>query len=200
MKDGNPSDLALWLDLLQSLFWPATVIFALLFFGKQVRSLLDRISSFKFGDTSVAFQSPSPDARLSSPAKSTDIVDNGVECFLTESAIRDAVRQTGLLSKGDEIYRSMQIFSTISQTTWLLFSKSTIFCALDDDTTRKSGKIVQWSLPAAKADPINAREKRQGVGLIDIGERRNWLYSTTLFSAPDLIENEVRRAIAEAVS
>jgi hypothetical protein len=194
------SDLAVWLEFIKALFWPATVLIGLFVFRTQLKSLLDRISSFKVGDTEMAFQSPSPDASMTTPVKAADVVGSGVSQRLTESGIRDAVRETGQLTAGEEPYRSMQIFSTSSQTTWLVFSKSKIFCALDDAATRKSGRIVQWALPTEKADPISAREKRAGVGLIDIGERRNWLYSTSLFSSPDLIEAEVRRAVAEAAN
>ena len=192
------SDLAVWLEFIRALFWPITVLIGLGAFRKQLQSLLNRVSSFKVGDTEMAFQAPSPDAKLTTPIKAADIVDTGLSQRLTESGIRDAVRETGQLLLGEEPYRSMQIFSTKSQTTWLVFSKSKIFCVLDDDSTRKSGRLIQWVLPTATADPIHAREKRAGIGLIDIGDRRNWLYSTSLFSSPELIRAEVGRALAEA--
>ncbi|OYY72659.1 hypothetical protein [Sphingomonas sp. 28-63-12] len=194
----SKSALEIWLELVRSLVWPATVIFAIAMFRAQIISLIDRLSSFEgFGVKMMAFQQAAPDARESPPVKKADVVTRGTESFLTETGVRTAIRQGADLAADDEIYRTMRIFSTQSQTTWLAFSKQKVFLLLDDASTRASGLLVQWVLPRDQASPVLARPRSPGLGLLDIGPRKNWLYSTSLFASPEHLQKEITSAIQE---
>lgn len=179
------------------MLWPAVTIFVVFIFKRQFTSLLNRLSSFKLGDTEVAFQSPVPDAKSEAPLTKPEPGDTAPSGFLTDSAVRNLIRESGLLASSDEIYRTMQIFVTTSQVTWLVFSKQKIFCVLDDENTRQSGRLIQWCLPKDRADPIRATPHKETVGLLSIGPRVNWLYSTRLYPDPQFIKDEVKNAIAE---
>jgi hypothetical protein len=192
------SELEVILAFAGSFLWPATVLIALAMFRKQLRSLLDRISLAKFWGQELVFQTPAPDSgQPTTPLRAEDIVHTEQSTFLTEGGVRDVIRDSGLLESGDEIYRAMVIFVTRKQRTWIAFSKRKLFCLLDDEETRSSGRLIQWSLPRENAKPVKAREYKQTVGRLDIGNKTNWLYSTRLFPSPAIIEREIRKAIAE---
>lgn len=73
-----------------------------------------------------------------------------------------------------------------------------LFCILDDEKTRNSGRLIQWRSSLESAEPISARSHKSGVGLVDIGPRRNWLYSESLHPARDQLEQDVRAMIRTA--
>jgi hypothetical protein len=98
------------------------------------------------------------------------------------------------LSKAEAIL----IFQTSRQQTWLVATGSRLYCVLDD--LDKSSTRVQWSVPIEKlADNtgklrIATRDKTERTGLLDIGERRNWLFSKKLF-ASESPETKIRELI-----
>lgn len=192
------SDLAIWLDFVRAFAWPITVLVGLMMFRTELQSAFVRLSSVKFRDAEIAFQAPSVDATNTiTPVKKADLTALGTSPSLTEGGVRDLLRNSGLMAKTDEIYRAMRIFQTNTQSTWIAFSKEKLFCVLDDEGTRASGRLIQWTLPRTTDLPVRARLSRETVGLIDIGSRANWLYSTRLYAAPDAIEREIKDAIAE---
>lgn len=195
MKEAaGHTDLEVILTFISSTLWPAAFLITILLFRKQFVLLLQRLSSFKFGDTEVAFQAGAPDEKAA-PAKLVH-ASTAPSGFLTDSSIRSVIKDSGLTG-GDEVYRTMQIFRTTNQATWLAFSKSKVFCLLDDENTRKSGRLIQWVLPKSAAKPIVTRQKNATVGLIDVGQRSSWLYSLNLFPDPEMLKTEVEAALAE---
>lgn len=92
------------------------------------------------------------------------------------------------------------IFQTSKQQTWLVATNERLYCVLDD--LSKSFTRVQWSLPKEKlvvqgevTVNIGTRDHTQRTGLLDIGERRSWLYSKKLFtrqSIEALVRNLIR--------
>jgi hypothetical protein len=197
LETGSQSDLEVILNFISSLLWPAVVLIALFLFKGQITALLTRLSSLKVGDTEVAFQTPSVDAKDSSKVLNTESAPTGAGGFLTETGIRNLVRESGTLDGSDEIYRSFPIFSTSKQNTWLAFSRRKVICILDDEKTRASGRLIQWVSPKTEATPVKCREYKDSVGLLDIGQRTSWLYSTRLFPSPATLEEEVRSALDE---
>ena len=192
------SGIEIWLDFIARLLWPLTILIGLGLFRWQIRSLISRISSLKVFNIETIIQGQSSDAISSGPIDSSQIQATAAGVFVTESTIREVIRASGLIPAGDEIYRAMQIYSTNTQTTWLFFSKQRVFCVLDDEKTRSNGKLLQWVLPREQALPVFVRDRGTGLGLLDIGVRRNWLYSTLLHPAPELLKEEIERAISEA--
>lgn len=94
---------------------------------------------------------------------------------------------------------AMLIFQTSKQQTWLVATGFRLYCVLDD--LDKSSTRVQWTIPADKiADNDNliiemtTREKTDRTGLLDISERRNWLFSKKLF-ASEPIEDKIRELL-----
>lgn len=91
------------------------------------------------------------------------------------------------------------IFQTSRQQTWIVATAARLYCVLDD--LRRSISPVRWSISKGNlvADrkvtvKISARDSNDRVGLLDIGGRRNWLYSKKLFTSKS-IEEEVQDLI-----
>jgi len=84
--------------------------------------------------------------------------------------------------------RTLLLFRTSTQQTWLIATSLRLYCALDD--RRKPNATIQWSMPIAEARTatISEREYRDRTGLLDIGKRTNWLYTKGLFERTDVIE------------
>lgn len=103
------------------------------------------------------------------------------ETFLTNAGVvslveggqsgRDRARVVGLIC----------IFRTKKQRTWFVATETSVVCVLDDAKTAAGHRRVQWTLPLGEATPILVRE-RPGLaaGLVDVGSRRNWLYTQRL--------------------
>ena len=68
--------------------------------------------------------------------------------------------------------------------------------------TRTRGRLIQWSLPLDNVGEIRARERRDAkkTGLLDIGRRRNWLYSRRLFPEPRLLKQAIDELLETARS
>jgi len=99
---------------------------------------------------------------------------------------------------------ALLIFQTSEQQTWLVATNRRLYCVLDD--LPKSFTRVQWSTPAEKlvengavTVPISTDEWERGrahkIGLVNIGEKRHWLYSKKLFTI-DTIEEKIENLIA----
>ena len=113
----------------------------------------------------------------------------GYREFASESEIKELVTQTAefdeSLEQPDEI-ETLPIFDTSTQRTWILTTRARLYCVLDD--IRKAAPALQWTLDSESlvhqgdlAVEIGTREKSPRTGLLDIGQRRGWLYSKGLF-------------------
>lgn len=185
------SCLEIWLDFFAAIAWPLAVSGVIFIFRKDITRLLTQLSKLRVGDTEFAFQAPVPDElNLTSAPK---VISLKPDFPLVESDVRKLLKDAGEVGDIAEIVKSLQIFVTSTQTTWLVFSKNEIFCLLDDQGTRKSGRLIQWRLPKSEASPVVAREKSSATGLLSIGRRKNWLYSTNLYPTAETLESEIRQ-------
>ena len=96
----------------------------------------------------------------------------------------------------------MQFFGTRKQQTWLVTVPGRIYCVLDSERTSEADRLIQWSMSLSRGVPVRARQRtdRKHSGLLDVGKRQNWLYSTTLFDPPGDLENAVRQLIDDALT
>ncbi len=186
------SPLELWLDLIKALLWPSVVLIGLYLFRNQISSLIERLAKLKIGDTEAEFQRPASEP-IDAPnevKKELEIIGPGG--FLTEEGIRNVISSLGLLSNGETFVGQVLIFSTAKQRTWLVASTRSLFCVLDDERTRTSGRIVQWVQPIESIDVVHAREYKPTAGLLQVGKRKDWLYSTALFPEPSFLEGRIK--------
>jgi hypothetical protein len=80
---------------------------------------------------------------------------------------------------------ALLIFSTSKQQTWLAADSLNISCVLDD--RRKEEPTLRWFLSKQEEIPIVVRDYSPDSGLLDIGHRKDWLYSKQLFRGVDIV-------------
>ena len=101
---------------------------------------------------------------------------------------------------GESIIEMLLIFRTNKQRTWLATTKSWLICILDDEKTRSKNSIVQWKQQLDRNLVINAHVSQRGNAVIDIGSRKNWLYSKRLHPSAKSLELAVKRMIEKSIS
>jgi hypothetical protein len=180
-----------WLDFGSTLIWQLIVIGILLYFRRQLSDLFTKIASAKFAGVEVLLQSPSADAKRIGGEAEKELTLIGRGGFFTPDGITSIIENSGLAEPGEKIRHRILLFQTSKQRTWLAASDHRLFCVLDDETMRTSGKLVQWILRREDATPVTARATRERVGTVGIGPRKRWLYSTRLHPSPDGLRSTI---------
>ncbi len=114
--------------------------------------------------------------------------------FKTAKEIVEIVRGSARDASEDfENAEALLIFQTSTQQTWVVATNLALYCVLDD--LNKSTTRVQWTIPATefrKAGEhfanISAHDKNNRVGLLQIGNHKNWLFSKKLFADENVVD------------
>jgi hypothetical protein len=131
----------------------------------------------------------------------------GYRCFASEPEIRRSIEQSKHYDASKELpedARSLLIFDTSRQHTWLVATGERLYFVLDD--VRQPVPRIRRSVPRddLKALPdgrvaVITHSKSDRTGLVDVGlRRRGWLYSKSLFSPDRPIERAVNNLLATA--
>ncbi len=103
----------------------------------------------------------------------------------------------------DEKLKSILVFKTSKQQTWLSISDQGLSCRIDDTREGKGGP--QWTLTKTQAAEIlntNTFHINPGykvkTGTFTLGPRRNWLYSKVLFPEPDYLHGVLKQLLSNA--
>lgn len=188
------SDLSAILDFASVLLWQAMIAGTLFYFRNEIRQIFQKLATLKMVGFEFTLQETVPDLKPS-PQVAARVESVLVGGFLSPEGIAEVVRLSGAPGSDEPVLRSLLIFATQQQRTWLVVTRAKLMCLLDDENTRATGSIVQWVLDKDQATPITARATRPMSGGISIGPRKSWLYSTRLFSSPQEIESAVRELI-----
>lgn len=130
---------------------------------------------------------------------------------LSSSGIEYFVKKLGPLRLGESITGILKIFDLYEikkkhrEHTWLVATTQQLICITDeiwsDALLRCPHVKICWHLDKALAEPIAARDhddpKKVRTGKVDIGQRRNWLYSKKLFPTHQQLEAAIRGLIAK---
>ena len=120
----------------------------------------------------------------------------GYREFWEPDAIRQIIENAPEFNPSSESVdeaRTLLIFETSKQRTWLVATAIRLYCVLDD--VRKDKPRLQWSVLKGEAAHIETRSKTDQTGLVDIGTRhRWWLYSKRLFDRKS-IEQQISELI-----
>jgi len=111
--------------------------------------------------------------------------------FYTYDGITHLINDSDLVKSNEKVVDCLQIFRTERQHTWLAVTPEQIFCILDYEKTRSSGRLIQWRLPIENASPIKAKQTPKGSHVVDIGPRSNWYYSVNMYPKPEELENKI---------
>jgi Cdc6-like AAA superfamily ATPase len=121
--------------------------------------------------------------------------------FSTQQEIRQLIEQTDFPGQeGKQVLDTLLLFRTSKQRTWLATTEELLYCVLDDEKTRAKDRLIQWRLSLELAHPIRTKpsSKRPGGRVIDIGPKRNWIYSTRLHPDPGQLERNIADMIRRA--
>jgi hypothetical protein len=118
--------------------------------------------------------------------------------FLSEPKIREIVTASLNIRHREHVLETLLLFKTRVQQTWIVTTSVQMFCVLDDTRKRPTGRLIQWRRPLDAIDSVRARAHRPGAGLIDIGPKRNWLYSKRLHPVAARLEEAVQAMIGRA--
>lgn len=114
--------------------------------------------------------------------------------FLSEVQVRQHVLAL-YPATGDAGLRCLLVFSTRKQHTWLVASDDLLHFVLDDENTRRKGRLLQRTVSWLDALPVavEAVAADHGVVRFGHGESRGWYYSPSLFGP----ESELRTRILD---
>jgi len=187
----DPSLAKAWLEFLSALVWPSVVAVCVYYFRNELKALVGRVAHVKIGGAEIVLQTPE---KAAPPPKGeasvlADLI--GPDGYYTTQGLAKVVASSGLVTSDEVVKGNLLIFETKNQHTWLLATRKQLFCVLDDQDTRFSGRLIQWHIPLNDAQPVHARSYKKTAGLLDIGKHANWLYSTALFSDPKKLKEAV---------
>ncbi|KZN14936.1 hypothetical protein [Marinomonas sp. TW1] len=107
--------------------------------------------------------------------------------------------------EADEKLKSILVFKTSKQETWLSVSEQGLSCRIEDSREGKGGP--QWTLTKTQTAEIlntNTYHVNPGykakTGTFTIGPRRNWLYSKALFPEPDYLHGVLKQLLSNSSS
>ena len=117
--------------------------------------------------------------------------------FYSEDEIKEQVAQVSRNAPR----KTLLLFKTSKQQTWLVSAGRNLFCLLDSAKTRAGErKLIQWKYRHARSvndlyirTKPNPRSKR--TGFIDIGNHRNWYYTLRLHPDPENLADKIRNLL-----
>ena len=127
--------------------------------------------------------------------------------FKTADEVIDIVAQSDNFDSSNETKvktDALLIFQTLKQQTWLVSSTKRLYCVLDD--IDKGFTKIQWSIPSHELclngkiiANISTQDKTRETGLLNLNERKNWLFSKKLFTLYG-VESSIRDLILRTMN
>jgi hypothetical protein len=184
--------------IISAFIWPVIVLIIVRIFREEIGRLIDRIKSIKVAGSEIITQEEDPEAPAPTKEikKQMEIIDP--QGFRTKEGVEQLISESDLTEKSEKVIDSILIYRTTRQATWLIITTHQVFCVLDDERTRAKARLIQWNIPLSSAQPIRARVSNRGSNVIDIGPKRNWLYSSSLHHIDTELENKVANIISKA--
>ncbi|MDF9798255.1 hypothetical protein OKW21_003518 [Catalinimonas alkaloidigena] len=196
--EDTTTQLQVWLDFVSTFFWQVIVVVMLFYFRIELKMLFQRLAKFKFGEAEFSFQPEVAEATSPGGEADSNIEKLGASGFFTREGIREIINDSELVGKGEQVVDEILIFRTSQQRTWLVATEKHLFCILDDEDTRASGKVIQWKLALKESSPVSAGLYKARTGLLNIGPKKGWLYSKALYNRPQELEQAVSELIQRA--
>jgi hypothetical protein len=117
--------------------------------------------------------------------------------FLTRAGVTYLVESSSRNTSRAAVVGLMRILRTSRQQTWLVVTQTDMYCILDDEKTSAGSRPNQWQIPLGAAAPIRVRPRaHKATGLVDVGPRKNWLYSQQVYPDPTALKGAVEALVA----
>jgi tetratricopeptide (TPR) repeat protein len=157
-------------------------------------SLLNKWGGFDGADEIRA----SLEVKIKQTQDNVNTQENPQENFLSEAELFSAVERSGKLTAPDKPLKSLLLFQTKEDRTWLIATTQYVFIISDDKNTRKSGRLIQRQIEKNDVLSIETKpgedENYRCVKFADQGIW--WFYSLSLFSTDEIL----LRALGKFVS
>lgn len=118
--------------------------------------------------------------------------------FLTNAGLTSLIENS--TDKSDRVIGLLKIFQTHKQQTWFVVTGTHFYCVLDDEKTSAGRRQIQWKMLLSDTEPIHTKQRKNSryTGLVDIGYKRNWLYSYKLHPDENIFKDTIRQMIQQA--
>ena len=147
----------------------------------------------------VEFQKSSEEAVTPSEKKESKKILTETMGFFNQEGLNQIVNESDFVVDGESVLKLLLVYSTSKQKTWLITTNRQLFCILDDENTRASGRLIQWRLPLLDASPVMVYKSSRGNPVFKIGIKKNWLYSTSIHPSQEILKHEIESMIAESI-
>lgn len=186
--------------LLQASAWPAVAPYVVRRFHREIAGVIDGVARVKVAGAEVEIQREKPSASVvkDEDRRKLQLVDAGG--FYTPKGLEHLITDGKLLQSSEKILEPFLLFQTMTQQTWLVPTTKRVFCVLDDERTRASGRLIQWDIPLSEARSVRAYATERGNTVVDVGDRKRWLYSVRLHPSPKELEERLANIVAKAAS
>ena len=134
-----------WIPFFSTLIWQLLVLLGLFLFRGALVELLSKLATFRHGDTELTFQEHATSAEEPKKDIHTEIAPKSPEGFLTRPQINALVNDFGRVADDETVTSALLLFQTGRQQTWLARTNKQVFCILDDEGTRSSGRLLTVS-------------------------------------------------------
>jgi hypothetical protein len=121
-----------------------------------------------------------------------DIGTGAAGKFVTAVKVWGHIRESELAQKDERVKHYLLLFQSDRRRIWLVFSDTQLFCVLDDCKGHRGHPVMQWTLPLESVRDVRATVVGPMEGRLDVGERKDWLYSPNLHSDPRALEQKIR--------
>jgi hypothetical protein len=179
------------LNFISTLIWQCIVAGCLWCFRSELRGLFEKITLFKYKETELHFQKTSGDELEPSPVAREVSKIRDESGFFTQAGIERIVKESRYFKEGDQLRRSLLVFSTARQHTWLVRSNSHIFFILDDEGTRASKRLIQKLVPINDALPVEAKAEDTDTGIFQLGNSGFWYYVYSLLGPHEIAKRRL---------
>ncbi len=175
--------------------WPIVILLIILLFRKTVAEMLGNIIIIEIPTfIKIGMQGQDSDA-FAMKADITPEKHRDPKGFYTRDGLSQLIVKSGLIKENEKVTDMILLFETRKQHTWIISTDRQLFCILDDEKTREKGRMIQWKMLLTEAEPIRARTSENVYPVVDIGERKRWLYSRHLFPTEDALENRINTLV-----
>jgi len=115
--------------------------------------------------------------------------------FLHEREIIEVLNASGSLSENESAEKTILIYSTELQQTWLVATRNRVFCLVNENGDCKDEQSISWIASKNSLKPIRTRKYKKYTGLLDLNNHAGWLYTYRLFPRPEDLVSKVNELL-----
>lgn len=122
--------------------------------------------------------------------------------FLTETELFSLIERSGKLSTSDKPLKSLILFQTENQQTWLVATSLHIFIIVDNERERNEGRLLQYQMEKNNALSIETKpgENEASRRVKFAAQGMWWFYNLSLFPTDEILLRALNELVSEQKS